>query len=170
MKNTNKAQSFVNGSGEYLTGVLSGEDLHNFKIMMANDPQVKKAVNELEISMDSFLGVIASEALRANRNEGQPPDESHDTWPSIAPGITGKVLHYDHMVGAMIYIARLEPGARCLAADDGSPEECMLISGDFSLCNVTLSTGDRYSASESVIHSGGYTDSGAILLIRAQDS
>lgn len=161
---------FINLVGEYLAGILRGEDLRHFEKILADDPKVKVAVNEVETLMDSFVGITASEALRAVRNDGHLPNDKIEAWPSIAPGITGKVLHYDHMVGAMIYIAKLAPGARCLSADQGSPEECLLISGDFSLSNVTLKIGDRHSAPESVIHSGGHTVSGAVLLIRAQDS
>ena len=117
---------FISVAGEYLAGILRGEDLQSFKKNLANEPKVKMAVNELEILIESFLGAIANEALSSARDESLPSDVNQETWPSIAPGVTGRVLHYDHMVGSMVYIAKLEPDANCPAADDGSPEECML--------------------------------------------
>ena len=170
MQSVTNELPFINLAGEYLAGILRGEDLQRFKKLLVNDPKAKTAVDKLETLMDAFLGVNAIEALRAARNEGRSADNTHETWPVIAPGVMGRVLHYDHLVGSMVYIARMEPDSQCHAADDGSPEECLLISGDFSLSNVTLRAGDRYSASKSVIHSGGHTDNGAVLLIRAQDA
>ncbi|MBJ90275.1 MAG: hypothetical protein CMO98_10485 [Woeseia sp.] len=166
-RNNPKIQILI---AKYLSGILSDNDVDLFNRLISNDPKYLKYLNDFELSIESFLGTNASATLRASRDHQQKTNETCDSWPTIAPGISGKVLHYDHMVGAMIYIAKLEPGAQCIVAEQGSPEECMLISGDFSLLNETLKAGDRYSAPKSIIHSGGYTESGAILLIRAQDS
>ena len=167
-------------AGEFLAGTLCDERLHHFESVLVDDLEAKKAVDQLEIRMDAFLGANASEALRAARKESHPSvngrqsaptrDKSQTPWPTITPGVSGKVLHYDHQVGSMVYIARLEPGARCPAAVDGSPEECLLVSGDFCLGDVTLRAGDHHHAPNSIIHSGGHTEAGAVMLIRAQDA
>ena len=167
-------------AGEFLAGTLSDERFHHFETRLVDDAEARKAVDQLETRMDAFLGANASDALRAARKERQASvnsgqseptrQKSESSWPTLTPGVTGKVLHYDHQVGSMVYIARLEAGARCPAAGDGSPEECLLVSGDFSLDEVTLSAGDHYLAPNSVIHGGGHTEAGAVLLIRAQDA
>lgn len=173
-------QPLIELAGEFLTGTLCDEGLHHFETRLVDDPEARKAVDQLETRMDAFLGANASEALRAARKEGHPSvnsqqsaptrHKSQRSWPTITPGVTGRVLHYDHQVGSMVYIARLEPGARCPAAVDGSPEECLLVSGDFSLGDVALRAGDHHHAPNSVIHSGGHTEAGAVLLIRARDA
>ena len=167
-------------AGEFLAGTLSDEGFHQFKTRLVDDAETRKLVDQLETRIDAFLGANASEALRTDRTERQTSvdsgqsaptqQKSQSPWPTLTPGVTGKVLHYDHQVGSMTYIARLEPGARCPAADDGSPEGCLLVSGDFSLGEVTLRAGDQHFAPNSIIHGGGHTESGAVLLIRAQDA
>ena len=130
--------------------------------------------------MAHFLGSNASATLQATRTGrgasagaeqgGPPPEGNTRAWSALAPGVTGMVLHYDHLVGSMVYIARLEPGARCPTAEQGSPEDCLLVSGDLSLGEVTLRAGDDHHAPKSVIQSGGYTEAGAVVLIRARDA
>lgn len=176
----NKSLHFMDSSGEYLAGTLSAEMLENFETLLARDPMAKKAVDQLERRMDIFLGTNASDALRAARKDryssfnsesnAGPQHEQQSNWSEISPGITGKVLHYDHMVGSMIYIARMEPGARCPESVEGSPEECLLIAGSFSMGDSFLKAGDQHHAPNSIIHSGGHADTGALMLIRAQDA
>ena len=176
----NQERPLIEIAGEYLAGTLCDEGLHHFETLLVDDPEARKAVDQLEARMDAFLGANASEALRAARKERHPlvnsrqsaptRHKSQGPWPTITPGVTGKVLHYDHQVGSMVYIARLEPGARCPAAVEGSAEECLLVSGDLSLGDVTLRAGDHHHAPNSVIHGGGHTETGAVLLIRAQDA
>ena len=173
-------RSLLELAGEFLAGTLSDDDHCRFEARLPDDPAAKQAVDQWEARMAAFLGSNASATLHAARQDrsasvdseqGRPPSErSRKAWPTIVPGVTGMVLHYDHLVGSMVYIARLEPGARCPTADQGSPEDCMLVSGDFSLGKVTLRAGDDHHAPKSVIHSGGFTEAGAVMLIRARDT
>ena len=173
-------QSLIELAGEFLAGTLSDIDHCRFEARLPGDPAAKQTVDQWEARMAAFLGSNASATLRAARQgrsasaggkQGTPPSEnSPKTWPTIVPGVTGMVLHYDHLVGSMVYIARLEPGARCPTADQGSPEDCLLVSGEFSLGEVTLRAGDDHHAPKSIIHSGGCTQAGAVMLIRARDT
>ena len=167
-------------AGEFLAGTLPDDVLHRFETRLLEDPAAKRTVDQWDTRMAHFLGTNASESLRAARKDRSTsadseqsvptPEESPSAWTTVAPGVAGMVLHYDHLVGSMIYIVRMEPGARCPTAVDGSPEECLLVSGDFSLGDVRLSAGDDHHAPNSVIHSGGSTEAGAIILIRARDA
>lgn len=176
----NKSRSLEELAGEFLTGTLPDDDHCRFDARLLDDPAAKRAVDQWETRIAGFLGRNASATLHAARQgrstsvdseQGRPPSEkSQKAWPTLTPGVTGMVLHYDHLVGSMVYIARLEPGARCPTADQGSPEDCLLVSGDFSLGEVTLRAGDDHHAPKSVIHSGGCTEAGAVMLIRARDA
>ena len=180
MPSMNEDRSLVELAGEFLAGTLSDDAHCRFEARLLEDPAAKQAVDQWEARMAAFLGSNASATLHAARKgrsaavgskKGAPPQEKGPkAWPEIAPGVTGMVLHYDHLVGSMVYIARLEPGARCPTADQGSPEDCLLVSGDFSLDDATLRAGDNHHAPKSTIHSGGRTEAGAVMLIRARDS
>ena len=180
MPRMNEDRSLVELAGEFLAGTLPDDAFSQFETRLLEDSAAKEAVDQWEARMAAFLGSNASATLHAARkgkgasaagaeqgglsSEGRPK-----AWPTLAPGVTGMVLHYDHLVGSMVYIARMEPGARCPTADQGSPEDCLLVSGDFSLGDVTLRAGDNHHAPRSVIHSGGCTETGAVMLIRARD-
>lgn len=180
MPGMGEERPLVELAGEFLAGTLPDDVLRRFEARMLEEPAARKAVDQWETRMAGFLGSNASDALRAAREgrsastesgrSGPVPEERPRAWSTIAPGVAGMVLHYDHQVGSMVYIVRMEPGARCPVADAGSPEECLLVSGDFSLGDVTLGTGDDHHAPNSVIHSGGHTEAGAIMLIRARDT
>ena len=147
-------------AAEYVAGSLSDEVLQDFEVRLGADADARQTVTAWETQISAFLGSIATAALRENAKQ----------WVEIAPGITGRTLHYDHQVGSMFYIVRMQPGARCNSAVSGSPEECLLISGDLSLDDVTLKAGDHHHAPNSVIHGGGHSEMGAVLFIRARDA
>lgn len=180
MPNMSEERPLVELAGEFLAGTLADDVLHRFEARLLEDPAARKAVDQWETRMAGFLGSNASDALRAARKgrsvsveaerSGPTLEERPRAWSTIAPGVAGMVLHYDHQVGSMVYIVRMEPGARCPVADAGSPEECLLVSGDFSLGDVTLGAGDAHHAPNSVIHGGGHTEAGAVVLIRARDT
>ena len=153
------ARSVTELAAEYVSGTLDDETSRSFENHLLDGKVAQQAVALWETRVESFLGAIATATLR----------ENDKPWIEIAPDITGKALHYDHLVGSMIYIVRLEPGARCPTAESGSPEECLLISGDLTLGEITLKAGDHHHASNSVIHGGGHSDGGAVLFIRAGD-
>ena len=180
MPGMNEERTLAELAGEFLTGTLPDEDHCRFEGRLLDDPAAKQAVDQWEERMASFLGSNANAALRTVRNsrgnptslEGSasPPQEKPTAWSTMMPGVAGLVLHYDHLVGSMVYVVRMEPGTRCPTALQGSPEDCLLVSGDFSLGNVTLKAGDDHHAPSSIIHSGGGTEAGAVMLIRARDA
>ena len=147
-------------AAEYVAGTLSDETAQRFEARLREDADARRVVGTWKVEIDAFVGAIASAALSDNDKP----------WVEIAPGITGKALRYDHQVGSMVYVVRLQPGVRCPVAASGSPEECLLISGDLSLGGVSLKAGDRHHAANSVIHGGGHSDRGAVLFIRARDA
>ena len=179
MPGMNEDLSLLELAGEFLAGTLPDDALGRFETQLLEDPAAKQAVDLWDRRMAAFVGRNASAALHAARKgrsgstgsaQGEaPPEKSPKAWSTLAPGVTGLVLHYDHLVGSMVYIARLEPGARCPTAEEGSPEDCLLVSGDLSLGDVTLRAGDDHHSPTSVIHGGGSTESGAVMLIRARD-
>lgn len=179
MPRMNEDLSLLELAGEFLSGTLPDEVLGRFETRLQEDPAAKQAVDLWERRMAAFLGRNANAALHAARKGrspsagsaqgGPPPEKSPKAWSTLAPGVSGMALHYDHLVGSMVYIARLEPGARLPTAEQGSPEDCLLVSGDFSLDEVTLRAGDDHHAPTSVIHSGGSSETGAVMLIRARD-
>jgi len=154
-------------AAEYAAGVLCGQASSDFEGEMRQNAKVRRLLSDWETRVTEFVGATASETLRSTRERAQT--EGEQEWVTIAPGIVGRTLHYDHQVGSMVYIVRMEPGAKCPLASTGSPEECLLVSGDFSLEGVKLAAGDYYSTPKSVIHSGGSSEAGAILFIRARD-
>ena len=180
MPGMNEDRSLPELAGEFLAGTLSDDDLGRFEARLLEDGAAKEAVNHWEARMTRFLGRNASDTLRAVRESrgvsvkaeqsAPPADGSPGAWSVIVPGVDGMVLHYDHLVGSMVYIVCMEPGARCPSATSGSPEECLMVSGELSLGDVTLRAGDDHHAPNSVIHSGGYTEGGAVILIRARDA
>lgn len=147
-------------AAEYVAGTLGNGQMQSFADRLVEDAEAREAVAAWEAQIETFLGTIATAAFRA----GNKP------WVEIAPGITGQALHYDHQVGSMVYLVRLAPDADCPQAQTGSPEECLVVSGDLSLAEVTLKSGDSHHAPNSVIHGGGHSETGAVLFIRARDA
>ena len=153
-------RSITEFAAEYAAGTLSNETSQRVEALLGEDAEAQQVVATWETQISAFLGAIATAALR----------EKAKPWVELAPGITGRTLHYDHQVGSMFYIVRMQPGARCDTALSGSPEECLLIAGDLSLGGVTLKAGDHHHAPNSVIHGGGHSETGAVLFIRARDA
>ena len=156
----NTERSTIELAGEYAAGTLGDEAMKGFEDRLREDTEAQQAVAAWETRIGAFLGTAALAALR----------ENDTSWVEIAPGITGRTLHYDHQVGSMIYVVCMQPGARCQTAVGGSPEECLLISGELSFESVVLKSGDEHHAPNSVIHGGGHSETGAVLFIRARDA
>ena len=156
----NIERSIIELAGEFVAGTLCDEAMKGFEYRLREDAEAQQAVAAWETRIETFLGTTALAALR----------ESDKSWVEIAPGISGRTLHYDHQVGSMIYVVCMQPGARCQTAVSGSPEECLLISGDLSFETVVLKSGDEHHAPNSVIHGGGHSETGAVLFIRARDA
>lgn len=160
-------RSIEETAAEYAAGVMHGRVATDFESNMRQNAETRLLLSDWETRIAEFIGVTANELIRSARKHNQ--EESERAWVAIAPEIFGQALHYDHQIGSMVYMVRMQPGSKCPVAASGSPEECLVVSGDLSLEGVTLTVGDYYSTPKSVIHSGGSSKTGAVLFVRARD-
>ena len=150
-------------AGEFIVGTLDDDATVDFERCFNADAGLRILTEEWTTRIDGFVGTLVSTVIGDRSAAGRP-------WVEITQGIEGKTLHYDHQVGSMTYLVRMQPDARCPVGAGGSPEDCLVIAGDLILDTLTLKSGDRHHAPASIIHSGGHSETGAVLIVRARDA
>lgn len=114
---------------------------------------------------------IRGNLLRRARAEacGTPSDTiraEDGGWFALGSGVRMKVLRED--LASVSFLLRLEPGARVPAHDHESEEECMVLEGQVSIGELTLTAGDYHLAHSGQPHSAMMTVNGTTLFLRGQ--
>jgi quercetin dioxygenase-like cupin family protein len=88
-------------------------------------------------------------------------------WRWFAPGVTIKDLYLDEAARARSFLLKLEPGARLPPHEHHADEECMVLEGELTLGNLTVSAGGYHLAPAGVPHGEITTRTGALIFLRA---
>jgi len=94
--------------------------------------------------------------LTVRADEGQ--------WKAFLPNVSIKVLRREQDI--LTYLLKLEPGAALLPHDHPQDEECIVISGEAHIGDLTLRAGDYHCAKAGKPHGVIRSEQGAILFLR----
>ncbi|MEO1251316.1 MAG: cupin domain-containing protein [Pseudomonadota bacterium] len=92
---------------------------------------------------------------------------SEGRWIEIAPGARKKTLYYDEQSQSEAFLIELEAGASLPQHDHDGTEDCLVISGDFSIGDLKLSAGDFHAAFAASRHAPCRSEEGCQLFIKA---
>lgn len=93
--------------------------------------------------------------------------ETEGRWVEIAPGARKKHLYYDDKSRSEAFLIDLDPGARLPEHGHEGTEDCLVISGDFSIGDLRLKAGDFHAAFTASRHAACRSESGCRLFIKA---
>ena len=88
-------------------------------------------------------------------------------WEVLQPGLSFKRLIVDEIAGTKSFLLRALPGSKMTGHGHHGAEECIVLSGEFLMGELTLRTGDFHLATVGSIHPVAYTSTGVTLYIRA---
>lgn len=135
---------------------------NNFQSLSAGIDEVTPPADLLDniekrIDRQDNAGVGASLTIRT----------SEGTWLEIAPGVRKKHLYFDAGSDSEAYLIEMDPGADFPDHDHAGTEDCMVISGDFSIGTLKLNAGDFHAAFRSSTHAESHSENGCLLFIKA---
>jgi mannose-6-phosphate isomerase-like protein (cupin superfamily) len=111
--------------------------------------------------IDASLGSPASNA------KGQITIRADDgDWQPFLPKVTMKVLMREG--STLSYLLRLEPGARIPPHDHPQTEECVVLSGEAQIGDLTVHAGDYHVAQAGHPHGLLSSATGALLFLRGE--
>lgn len=93
--------------------------------------------------------------------------ECEGRWIEIAPGARKKHLYYDDKSGSEAFLIELAPGATLSEHAHEGTEDCLVISGDFSIGDLKLKAGDFHAAFAASKHAPCRSEAGCRLFIKA---
>jgi len=93
--------------------------------------------------------------------------EHEGEWIKIKAKVSIKPLSLDHAAGTRSFLMRLEAGARWPAHEHSVDEECIVLYGDISIGDLTITQGDYHLAPKGVRHEEFISKQGALLFLRA---
>lgn len=93
--------------------------------------------------------------------------ESEGRWIDIAPGARKKHLYFDEESRTTAFLIELDPGATLPEHNHSGTEDCLVISGDFTIGDLTLNAGDFHAAFIASRHAPCRTEHGCRLFIKA---
>lgn len=93
--------------------------------------------------------------------------EAEGQWIDIAPGVRKKHLYFDEKSRAAAFLIDLDPGASLSEHNHNGTEDCLVISGDFSIGELQLNAGDFHAAFIASRHAPCRTDNGCRLFIKS---
>ena len=93
--------------------------------------------------------------------------DTEGRWIEIAPGARKKHLYYDDRSRSEAFLIELDPGAALPEHDHDGTEDCLVISGDFSIGDLNLKAGDFHAAFIASRHAPCRSESGCRLFIKA---
>ncbi len=93
--------------------------------------------------------------------------ESEGQWIEIAPGARKKHLYYDDKSCSEAFLIDLDPGAHLPEHGHDGTEDCLVLSGDFSIGDLKLKAGDFHAAFLASRHAACRSDTGCRLFIKA---
>ena len=86
-------------------------------------------------------------------------------WTALAPGVRTKVLSDDGRTRT--WLARLERNARLPGHDHPADEECLMLEGTVYMGDILMAAGDYQIARAGSRHTGVYSPTGCLLLVRS---
>lgn len=93
--------------------------------------------------------------------------DTEGRWIEIAPGARKKHLYYDDKSRSAAFLIDLDPGATLPGHAHEGTEDCLVISGDFTIGELKLKAGDFHAAFLASQHAPCRTDKGCRLFIKA---
>jgi len=172
----------------YASGVLDGEDLHEFQDLLAKkDPDIERELgcwNEvvaaatiakaeprnapanLKARVMAQIGAVAKPLPAKPAVNFYSILQSEGEWKTLpVPGVRVKSLANDERRGLSVQLYELAPGARFPSHHHSGPEECFVVSGDFHVEGRVLHGGDFHHAEEESDHGESFTVNGCTLLV-----
>jgi anti-sigma factor ChrR (cupin superfamily) len=109
------------------------------------------AMMQIDADGSELPGTITNRAARAGCQE-------------LSPGVTFRILHDDHDLKRRSMLIRMAPGAVYQAhPHDAGDEECLVIEGDLSFGDLTLTGGDFHLAKRGMVHPPSRSLTGCLL-------
>lgn len=93
--------------------------------------------------------------------------EHEGEWINIKPKVSIKPLSLDRAAGTRSFLMRLDAGAQWPAHEHSVDEECIVLHGDISIGDLTITQGDYHLAPKGVRHEQFTSKQGALLFLRA---
>ncbi|MEO1135833.1 MAG: cupin domain-containing protein [Pseudomonadota bacterium] len=93
--------------------------------------------------------------------------EAEGRWIEIAPGARKKHLYYDDRSCSEAFLIELDPGISLPEHEHEGTEDCLVISGDFSIGDLKLRAGDFHAAFAASRHAPCRSETGCRLFIKA---
>ena len=170
-------------ASEYVLGMLSQSERTRVEERIPQDPNLAARIAWWS---DCFLPLSTAGA------ESPPPDslfaqiEGHldresdaggggsvtirdeeGQWFEISPGARKKHLYYDERSRSEAYLLELAPGCQLSQHEHDGTEDCLVLSGDFSIGDLRLKAGDFHAAFIASIHAPIRSEMGCRLFIKA---
>lgn len=142
-------------------------------------------MNDKDVSADSLVPLTIAALAAALAPETPPPElrakvlervlaaptsviqcAADGTWKPVMPGIEVKTLLYDAAAGAVSFFLRAQPNASFPAHRHTAGEECVVLSGEFTVGDVTLRAGDYLYAASGTDHPAATTRTGVLVYLR----
>ncbi len=96
-----------------------------------------------------------------------PTVRAHEgEWLDFLPKIQLKILRKEKETST--FLLKVAPGGKIPAHDHPHDEECFLVEGEIWLGGELMQAGDYQLAPKGMPHGGGYSETGCVLMIRAQ--
>ncbi len=170
-------------ASEYALGILSEGERMRVEEDAARDPELAariawwtdcfsplSAASE-EIEPPNGLLERISELLDRQHAAGGGGSitvrEMEGQWIEIAPGARKKHLYYDDKSCSEAFLIDLDPGAHLPEHGHEGTEDCLVISGDFSIGDLKLKAGDFHAAFLASRHPTCRSETGCRLFIKA---
>ena len=169
-------------ASKYALGLLSEGERMRIEELAAKDPDLAKRIawwrncfSSLtsagdEISPPDGLLEQIEEQLDRQEKAGARGSvtirETEGRWIEIAPGARKKHLYHDDKSQSEAFLLELDPGAALPEHDHDGTEDCLVISGDFSIGDLILKAGDFHAAFMASRHAPCRTESGCRLFIK----
>jgi anti-sigma factor ChrR (cupin superfamily) len=93
--------------------------------------------------------------------------ENEGEWVAVKSKITVKPLSLDRVAGTRSFLMRLQAGAQWPAHEHSVDEECLVLQGNITIGDLTISEGDYHLAPKGVAHGEFISEKGALLFLRA---
>lgn len=116
-------------------------------------------LERIEVRLDRQDAAGGGGSVTVRNTEGR--------WIEIAPGARKKHLYYDENSRSEAFLIELDPGATLPEHDHDGTEDCLVISGDFSIGNLKLTAGDFHAAFVASRHAPCRSNNGCRLFIKA---
>lgn len=176
--NRSEAESLA---GDYALGALSGPELAEFEIELAQNPALQAQVAAWERRLIAWAALLPEitpsaavwEAIETALDAAGSPAtvtvrEHEGDWWALAPGVEIKMLLVDRDAGFQSFLLRLAPGCQLPTHDHGALEECLLLQGDMLIGDRQYVKGDYHAALSGSRHAPISSRNGGLVFIRSE--